>query len=241
MAENRSPIESDRVDVHTSFATLGFLDIAWRRKSLVGLGILVSLIGGALFYASATPVYQSKAQVLVVEARPDNVTGIDTRNLVIEDYVATTKPIIESPLILDRALKMRSLDSFESFADKEDKLDALSKSLTVSRNKSAGTNASNVLDLSFRGIKQSEAPQVLEAIIESFKEYLDDTWGRSSADTLEKIRKERDACSMNWPKKTPTTRPSLKKRRNTLGAATRGAFYPRNASAPSNCNDRRCC
>ena len=241
MAQNNSHIESDRVDVHKSPASLGILEIAWRRKSLVGLGVLTCLIGAALFYVASTPIYQSKAQVLVVKARPDAVTGLDTRHLVIEDYVATTKPIIESPLILDRAIKMRNLDDFESFAGKEDPLDFLSKSLTVARNKSAGSNASNVLDLSFRGIRASEAPQVLAAIIESFKEYLDDIWGRSRRTRSKKSARNETTCNMSWRRRTRSTRPSSKKRRNTSAAARRGAFCRRNASAPSNCNDRPCC
>src|SRR4051812_23079690 len=67
------------------------LEIGWRRKSLVGLGVVVGIVVGMLFYIQTTPEFQSKAQVLIVKKRPDTVTGLDTRNLAIEDFVATHK------------------------------------------------------------------------------------------------------------------------------------------------------
>jgi len=116
---------------------------------LVGLGVVVGLILGLLYYAQTTPVYQSKAQILVVKKRPDTFTGIDTRQLAIEDYVATHKTLIESPTIIEGAIQRRNLASLECFAGKEELTELIQKSLIVTRNRSAGTN-NNVLDLSFR-------------------------------------------------------------------------------------------
>ena len=47
------------------------LQIVWRRKSLVLLGLVVGLIGGVIFQSQRAPVYQTGAQVLVVKKRAD--------------------------------------------------------------------------------------------------------------------------------------------------------------------------
>src|ERR1043165_7001264 len=152
---------------HSAFSPLktrSLLEIAWNRKSLIALGIIVGLTVGVLLYVQATPVYQSKAQVLVVKKRPDNVTGIDTRNLVIEDYVATHTTLIESRTIIDRAIHNGQLNVLHCFADRDELTEFIKKSLTVSRNRSAGAT-SNVLDLSFRWTHALECPTGLQAII----------------------------------------------------------------------------
>ena len=177
----------------------GLLAIAWNRKYLVGLGVVVGLIGGLMFYAQATPVYQSKAQVLVVKKRPDTFTGIDTRNLAIEDFVATHKTLIESPTIIEGAIERRSLASLESFAGKPDLTELIQKSLTVARNRSAGTN-NNVLDLSFRTTDPSDSAVVLNAIIQNYKDYLDVTYRNISDDTLKLITQARDVLQQDLKK-----------------------------------------
>src|SRR5579884_3622030 len=97
-------------------ASRGYLEIAWQRKNLIALWVVAALVVGVLYWAQATRVYQAKAQVLVIKKRPDNVTGLDTRNLVIEDYVATHQALIKSPLIIDRAIKRHNLDQLKCLA-----------------------------------------------------------------------------------------------------------------------------
>jgi hypothetical protein len=101
MSDNAHP--AHEVPEHSTWsqAGRGFFAAAWRHKALVALGVATGLLGAGFFYAQATPVYQSKAQVLVVKKRPDDVTGIDTRNLAIEDYVAAhTRPCLKAPWLL---------------------------------------------------------------------------------------------------------------------------------------------
>ena len=176
------------------------LEIAWKRKAFIGLGVLVGLILGILFFTQARPVYQSKAQVLVVKKRPDNVTGMDTRNLAIEDYVATHQTLLKSPLIVERAVKKKNLGALECFAGEEDVTETILLSLTVARTRAAGPTASNVLDLAFRGGKADECPIVLNAIIDSYKDFLDETYRNISEDTLKLVVQARDVLQKDLMK-----------------------------------------
>src|SRR4051794_24505170 len=119
MTQTAMSMESQQEGSSAYLVGRGLLEIAWNRKSLVALGIVVGLVLGLLYYVQATPVYQSKAQVLVVKKRPDNITGMDTRHLAIEDYVATHQTLIKSPLIVERAIQKRNLAALESLAHKE--------------------------------------------------------------------------------------------------------------------------
>src|SRR5476651_2158028 len=146
-----SVLENPQGGSSAFLAGRSLFEIAWNRKTYLALGGVVGLVLGLLFYVQATPVYQSKAQMLVVKKRPDNVTGIDTRNLAIEDYVATHKTLIESPVIIERAIQIRHLGNLESLRDKEELTEFVKKNLTVVRNRGAGAATSNILDLAFRG------------------------------------------------------------------------------------------
>ena len=62
-----------------SMTYLDLVRIAWHRKPLFALGIVVALVIGAIYYARATPIYESSAEVLVVKKRPEVVTGEQIR------------------------------------------------------------------------------------------------------------------------------------------------------------------
>lgn len=170
----------------------GWLEMAWRRKSLLGLGVVVALALAVIYYAQTTPLYQAKAQILVVKKRPDTVTGIDTRHLAIEDYVATHQTLLRSPTILNRAMDKAGLRDFESLQGHDDLDEFMSKALIVTRNRTSGGSSNNVLELSFRGKKPAECQAILAAIIDSYKDFLDETYRDSSEDTLKLFKNARD-------------------------------------------------
>jgi len=114
------------------------LQVAWRRKLLISLvtGLFFGL--AAVYYVRAERVYQSTAQVLVVQKRPGAVTGVDSRELPLEDYAATHQVLIRSPLIIGRACTKRNLGSLPSLAGEvhgEPLTERIIKALTVARGK----------------------------------------------------------------------------------------------------------
>jgi capsular exopolysaccharide synthesis family protein len=182
-------------------ANLHILQVAWRHKSLIALGIVLGLTLGLLYYAQRPPLYQSTAQVLVVKKRPEAVTGVVAQPISVEDYVATQQVLIKSPVIVDRAIKKGGLANFQSFAnEKEELTEVIIKALTVTRNKTTAGN-NNVLDLSFRGAVASECGPVLRAIIESYKDFLDETYRNLSDDTLALVTRARNVLQKDLAQK----------------------------------------
>ena len=112
----------------------GLLQVVWRRKSLITLCLVIGLVAGCLFYVRSAPVYQSDARVLVVKKRPEVVTGENTALTNFDDYVTTHRILIQSPLIVERAIRMGNLRSLQTFADESgDLTDAVIKKLSVGR------------------------------------------------------------------------------------------------------------
>src|SRR6266852_8112350 len=156
-----------------------FWGIALRRKSLLALGLVVGLVLGSLYYAMRTAVYKSEAQVLVIKKRPDAfpITGSEyARTAAYEDYLSTHQVIIKSPLILGHAVEKRQLQWLNSFAAATDPIRAITRSLTVNREFKESAESSNILNLSFRCKNASECSIVLKAIIDSYKDFLDETY-----------------------------------------------------------------
>jgi capsular polysaccharide biosynthesis protein len=164
--------------------------VAWARKSLLALGVAVALTLGALYYAQCAPVYQSSARVLVIKKRPDAVTALQTQFSHFEDYVSTHQMLITSPLIVERAIKNSNLATLKSFAGTEERLaEVIIKRLSAKRKKDS---SENILNLTFQGPVADECTTVLNAILGSYKDFLDETYRNISDDTLVLIKNARD-------------------------------------------------
>jgi capsular exopolysaccharide synthesis family protein len=181
-------------------ALLRAAQVAWQRRSLLLLGIGVGLLFGVLYYVVTSPTYRSTAQVLVVKKRPDEITGKDTRNLAIEDYVATQQILVSSPLIIERAIEKHSLGSLPTFRNWEQKYaergetlpELIRKWMSVTRGRGATGYNNAVLDLSFRGNTPEDCQLVIDAVLSSYREFLEETYRNMSDDTLDLIIKARD-------------------------------------------------
>lgn len=199
MAETLEANEPEAIEPAQTPTSLGLLRIAWRRKTLVALGVVVGLVLGVLYYAQATPVYQSTAQVLVVKKRPDMVAGADTRLSYFEDYVATHQVLIKSSSIVEQAVNKRGLQSLRSLAGSQaEPTEGIIKALAVSRaSRESGGNLNNVLTLSWRGKVREECGTVLTAVIDSYKDFLDETYRNVTDDTVKLITQARDELIKN--------------------------------------------
>src|SRR5262245_4072193 len=112
--------------------SLSIIQILWRRKSLILLGLVSGLIVGALYFARATPIYQSVGQLMVIKkGNPLPPTGADPRQQYYEDYLSTHQVLIRSPLIVQRAVKKQQLGSLKMFGGHGDPTAEIIASLAI--------------------------------------------------------------------------------------------------------------
>jgi succinoglycan biosynthesis transport protein ExoP len=193
------------------------LQIAWQRKSLVILGVLVGLVLGLLYYAQRQPVYQSTAQLLVVKKTPEGslqLSQTDNRISYMEDYMSTQQVLIRSPEIVTRAVRMPMLQDLQSYPEKGDELAyILRDGLNVLRDSKDSSSQNNILNLSFRGPVADECPKIVNAVVMSYQNFLNDTYKSVSERTLELIMKAKDTLEnqvqvnqkryQDWRQQTP--------------------------------------
>jgi hypothetical protein len=114
--------------------------------------------------------------------------------------LSTHQILIRSLLIAGRASKKPGIASLKSFGGSADPTGQIIGSLTVNREvaKDASGMAPNILNLSYRGQERDECASILNAIIESYKDFLDETYRNVSDDTLELITKARDVLQEDY-------------------------------------------
>jgi capsular exopolysaccharide synthesis family protein len=197
--------ESTSADFDSGYApaVASPLQVAWRRKSLVLLGLVTSLGLGTLYYIKATPVYSSSAQVLVVKKQPDAVpvSSVDGRMAVMEDYLSTHTTIIRSPEVVKRAAKFLPPEGLKSLAARQDPAAAIATALTVTREMKENNNPTNILILTGRSVDPEESLRMVDAVIKGYKEFLDETFRTVSDQTLELITQARDTLERVLAKK----------------------------------------
>ncbi len=174
---------------------INLLLVAWQRKSIVLLCIVVALILAGAYYAQAKPIYQSASQVVVIKKSIDSgIANIDARHASYDDYVTTHLTIIRSPVIVEKAIEKGKLrEVFKGLdmdkAIEEDFPGVIIGRLNVARDRSVagGQGQNNVMRLTFDSPDPEISPKVLQAVIDSYKDYLDVTYRNVSTHTAELI------------------------------------------------------
>jgi capsular exopolysaccharide synthesis family protein len=186
--------DSDIAEVAEPLSLLHVGKVVWRRKWLVVLGVVIGLSIGAIYYAQMAPVYESTAQVLIIKKRPEAIVGQTAQLSSFEDYVDTHRTLIQSPLIIDRAVKQGNFAALKSFAGEERPLtEVVIENLSVNPvSQTSQVSAESILALSYRGHVAQECAQIMQAILDSYQQFLSETYRDTSDDTVKLITEARD-------------------------------------------------
>src|ERR1700677_3091335 len=190
--------EPEALEPAASNTTFNPIQLVWKHKGLVVLGVVIGTVLGALYYAQARPVYQSAAQVLVVKKRPDALPmpGSESRGIS-EDYLGTHQVMIKTPQIIGGAIKEGKLKDLDCFAGMGDPTGKIIEGLKIVREVSKDGQLTNILTITFRGSDSPECKVVLDAVIESYRkslngdyEYVSDETARLITDAKEILGKK---------------------------------------------------
>jgi len=187
-------ISSMAGEVTSGPEAINLLRVLWHRKGYVLLGLAIGLVFASVYFARCPPIYQSTAQVLVIKrgSSPLPMAHTDPRLSFIEDYVSTHLVMLRSPIIIERAVERRHLRALESLAHTGDPVGTVLTSINVSRDNKDSMTPSNIINLAYRGGVAEEAGTILAAVIDSYQEFLDETYRNMSDDTLKRITEMRD-------------------------------------------------
>jgi capsular exopolysaccharide synthesis family protein len=183
---------------HAASISRSLWQILWRRKALILVGAVAGLVIGTLVYSQQPAVYQSSAKVLVIKKRDGervlNTSSGSAGASYAEDYLSTHVEVLKSPEIIARAVQKRELHALKSFENRGDPVGIIAATLAVERDKPRDTSSgpSNIINLSYRGPVSDDCPRVLNAIIDTYRDILDEYYQKTSDLTLKYITDARD-------------------------------------------------
>lgn len=169
-----------------------------RRKGLIFFGIVVSFALTTVYFFQATPIYESVAEVYIVERVPPTVPveGIDgSSRYGRSEYRSSPHDlIIASPLIVGQAIESQGLMQLPSFSGLGyTSTELINEWLTEKQLAVYPVEGNrNVLELSFRSPNPEDSAAVLRAVIGSYERFLGDAHQSVGIETAELIRKAKD-------------------------------------------------
>ncbi len=176
-------------------------EIVWQRKAYVALGAVVGLALGVLYWSMTPKVYESSAQVWVLKKQPNApLSSTEGASLAgdtnpAEDFLSTHQTVLRSAVILSNAVAKGHLRDLETFRSSKRPARDLFRALTVGRDrdKSASASAtSQVLNISFRCNHAEDCGPVLTAVLDSYRDFLNDDSHNSAKKTLKLINDARE-------------------------------------------------
>lgn len=137
-------------------------------------GLLLGLLAGVGAYFILGPAYSAKSQVLVSQ-RASVPTGSYHQQVNRYGERGDHVQIIQTDLIVERAFKDHGLDRIPELAEARDPLKEVTEGLKVTRSAGQETSFDNVLDIEFLHADKDVARAVVQAIVEAYRDYLDET------------------------------------------------------------------
>lgn len=193
MVSNTTCLPRDRSpDSATAVAATDWLALLWRRKLIVVAVTGLTVLLGFLYDQRATPVYQSSAQVLLIKNETDLPIAGAGGQVSYEDALSTHMILIRSPLIVSRAVARHRLGSLPSLKNVRNPETAIIDGLEAVRGGTRDAPDPNVIMLSYRGVNPRDCAVILDAVVQSYQEFLGDTYQNFSDQTVKLITRAKD-------------------------------------------------
>lgn len=180
-----APAEGDGV------IQIDLLGLCQRRWRLIVFGVVLCTSLAAVYYVTATRIYESSTEILVIPKDTKLTSTTSTADLAIQsagdELLATHMKIITSPQIIQQALvtaNLMSLDSIRKVAaenqephltDVEYVIDYVRDNLGVERGGSGSARDAQVLTAKFRHTNEQDCATILLAIYSEYQEFLGKT------------------------------------------------------------------
>lgn len=156
-----------------------------RRKWVILFFLSAGCGLGYLQFLEMPPVYQTSARILIVKEDPSDfpVQAMIRQVRAYEESIATQVMLLRSPLIVEQAVAKHDLTSVPVLANVGDPVGMILGGLDVKR----ADEKASVLDLTFSCGGAADCQTILQAIIASYEEFLQDTHNNVSKETVELI------------------------------------------------------
>ncbi len=149
--------------------SVDLMQVALRRKGLIALGVFLGLCLGLLYFARATPMYETSAR-LSIQEQANALQSPNEMDFGIGYSKANDHAIrIHSQRIISDTLKDNpDLETLPSLIDAESAIVVISEGLSVV----PVEEGSEVLELTYKGTNAEDCAQILDAIMATYTGFL---------------------------------------------------------------------
>ena len=181
--------------------------ILWRGRQWYAACVLACLAIASVYLVMVPRIYQAEVHLLILQQGGHpltlNVANSDPNRLGelrgvmegIEDYIPTHLLIISSPQVVKRAIDKVGLDNLPSLlAAKKRGLDPV-KEATDHLKVTRPDRLAKVLQVEYRAGGRDEVVRTIEAITDSYKQFIEETFQKNSSTAISLISKARDDLS----------------------------------------------
>ena len=163
--------------------------IAWQRKSLLILGLLLAVVIGILYYSQKEPVYQSFAMISV-QRKNQPLSALDGRSAYNsqDDYLNLHAIMLKTASILAPVAMDNDIKKLETFLGKNpgEIIGMLASGLSITHD----TNSrSPVLNIIFKGPIANDCQTIITAVIKHYKDYLKENFHNETNSYLLSIKR----------------------------------------------------
>ncbi len=183
--------EAEAMEVAQAGGGLDVIGMLWRQK-WVALAITAIALGlGYLYHQKATPVYSSSAKVLLIKRQAELPVGSE-QTVNYEDQLATHMTLICSPAVVSRAVAKHQLGALPSLRGSKNPVGAIISGLTAKPAGDRRVMDPNVMIRTYEGTDPQDCQRILSAVVESYQEYLGETYQDFSKKVLALITQAKD-------------------------------------------------
>jgi len=211
---------------------LDILAIVRRRFWLIMFGLVVGVGLGTLYFFKATPMYESKVQILVMP-KDSNLPSQSTKGgsdfqqkSAEEDVLATHIELFKSPRVVQKAIETNNLLELATLAkvvaEEGNPVTHIIDNLEVTRGGEGKAKDASVLAATFTGTSADDCAAILDAIVASYQDFLGETFKDTSAKAVDLIAEAKNEIGRELEQKEAAylefraTAPLLWKGENSL-------------------------
>ncbi|MEM8681127.1 MAG: polysaccharide biosynthesis tyrosine autokinase, partial [Planctomycetota bacterium] len=155
-----------------------------------------SLVAGAAIHMALPPIYESRAEILLIK----QISEADSEDLVagevnIEDDLNTQMTIFRSLRVVSDAVQDHQLDQLPTIQELEEGASVVSyiiDHLSAIRGGTREFPDPNVMHVAYEGPNPEDCETILAAVIQSYQEFLGETYQSFGARTLAQVTEAKD-------------------------------------------------
>ena len=165
-----------------------FLRVVHYRKGVMFASLVVALLLSGLYGATATRYYQSSASLLVQQVGGDLLASSVSLDGKSREIIPTYRQLIKMPVVLKGAIRRLPPESRIDFRGipMERWIDTLAKGISTS-----DIHKTNIIEVSYRSKDPHVAAEVVNAVIESYLDFIDRTHRGTSGEIIDILTHEK--------------------------------------------------